>query len=226
VAKEIDPQRLMFVDEMGANIALHSLYAWSERGQRTRCSVSRNRGKNTTLLASISFEGMGSSLVVTGTVDATLFEAYLERVLLPHLRPGRILMMDNLCTHKGERVRKSIEGMGCELVHLPFYSPDFNHIEEAFSKIKSILRKVGAKPVRPWWRRSVERSRRSVLEMRGVSEASNLAPPTAPPAKGRRPSARPPRRCSRACWRRRFGELARKIVQAAPSGPKRRSRKT
>jgi transposase len=171
VANEINPQRLMFVDEMGANIALHSQYAWSERGQRTRCSVPRNRGKNTTLLASISVEDMGSSLVVTGTVDATLFEAYLERVLLPHLRPGRILVMDNLCTHKGERVIKPIEGVGCgcELVHLPFYSSDFNPLEEAFSKIKSILRKVGAKPVRPWWRRAVERSRRSVLEMRGVS---------------------------------------------------------
>ena len=74
-------------------------------------------------------EGIGPPLAVTDTVDATVFEAYLERVLLPHLRPGRIIMMDNLSAHKSERVRKSIEGVGRELLDLPSYSPDFNLIE-------------------------------------------------------------------------------------------------
>ena len=113
--------------------------------QGTLCSVPRNRGKNTTLLANMSVDGMGPSLAVTGAVDAAVFEAYLEQVLLPHLRPGRIVVMDNLSAHKSERVKEMIEGAGCELVYLPSYSPDFNPIEEAFAKIKGILRKAEAR---------------------------------------------------------------------------------
>ena len=145
LAGEVDPQRLVFVDEMGANPSLHPLYAWSERGRRAHCSVPRNRGKNTTLLANMSVDGMGPSLAVTGAVDAAVFEAYLEQVLLPNLRPGRIVVMDNLSAHKSERVKELIEGAGCELVYLPPYSPDFNPIEEAFSKIKALLRKAEAR---------------------------------------------------------------------------------
>jgi transposase len=89
-------------------------------------------------------EGIGPPLAVTNTVDATVFETYRERVLLSHLRQGRIMVMDTLSAHKSERVRKLIEGVGCELVYLPSYSPDFNLIEGAFSKIKRILRYVGA----------------------------------------------------------------------------------
>lgn len=85
-------------------------------------------------------EGIGPPLAVTDTVNATVFETYRERVLLSHLRPGRKMVMDNLSAHKSERVRRLIEGVGCELVHLPSYSPDFNLIEGAFSKIKRILR--------------------------------------------------------------------------------------
>ncbi len=96
LAGEVDPQRLVFVDAMGANTSVHPLYAWSERGRRAHCSVPRNRGKNTTLLANMSVDGMGPSLAVTGAVDAAVFEAYLEQVLLPNLRPGRIVVMDNL----------------------------------------------------------------------------------------------------------------------------------
>ena len=84
-------------------------------------------------------------MAVTGAVDAAVFEAYLEQVLLPHLRPGRIVVMDNLSAHKSERVKEMIEGAGCELVYLPSYSPDFNPIEEAFAKIKGILRKAEAR---------------------------------------------------------------------------------
>ncbi len=106
------------------------------------CAVPRNRGKNTTLLSSMSAEGMGPSLAVTGAVDARVFEAYLERVLLPELPPGRILVMDNLSAHKTEKARELVEARGCELVYLPPYSPDFNPIEEAFSKIKGLVRKA------------------------------------------------------------------------------------
>jgi transposase len=145
VGAEIDPRLLVFVDEMGANISLHSPYAWSSRGERAHCSVPRNRGKNTTLISSMSIEGMGASLAVTGAIDATAFETYLEQVLLPELHPGQIVVMDNLSAHKGDRVRELVEEGGCELLYLPPYSPDLNPIEEAFSKIKGVLRKVGAR---------------------------------------------------------------------------------
>ncbi len=160
IAKEVDPKRLLFVDEMGANISLHSLYAWSKRGERARCSVPRNRGKNTTLLASMSVEGIGPSLAITGAVDAQVFEAYLERVLLPELRPGWIVVMDNLSAHKTKKVRELVEEAGCELLYLPPYSPDLNPIEEAFSKIKGVLRKAEA------------RTRESLVEAMGPAISS------------------------------------------------------
>ena len=145
VAAQIDPKRLVFVDEMGSNTSLHSHYAWSKRGERAYCSVPRNRGKNTTLLASMSVEGMGPSMAIVGAVDTQAFEAYLEQVLVPYLRPGQVVVMDNLSAHKGERVKELIEGVGCELLYLPPYSPDLNPIEECFSKVKSLLRKAEAR---------------------------------------------------------------------------------
>jgi hypothetical protein len=88
VAKKIDAERLVFVDEMGSNTSLAALYAWSRRGDRARCSVPRNRGKNTTLLASMTSEGMGPCLAVVGSTTAAVFEAYVDQVLAPVLRPG------------------------------------------------------------------------------------------------------------------------------------------
>jgi transposase len=145
VSESSDPERFVFVDEMGANSSLWPLRAWSPRGERAHCLVPRNRGKNITLLASMSVEGMGSSLAVEGTTDREVFEAYVEEVLAPSLRREQIVVMDNLCAHKGERVRELVESMGCELLYLPPYSPDLNPIEEAFSKMKGILRKAEAR---------------------------------------------------------------------------------
>jgi hypothetical protein len=124
-------KRLVLVDEMGANTSLSPLHAWSRRGERARCAVPRNRGKNTTLLASMSVEGIGPSLAITGAVDARMDVRSLprERVLLPELCPGRIVVMDNLSAHKTQKVRELIEGAGCELLYLPPYSPDLNPIE-------------------------------------------------------------------------------------------------
>jgi transposase len=142
VAEQIDARRLVFVDEMGTNTSLSPLYAWAPRGERAFCSVPRNRGKNTTLLSSMSLEGMGPSLAVEGATDREVFEAYVERLLAPTLRRGQVVVMDNLTAHKGERVRELIEERGCELLYLPPYSPDLNPIEEAFSKVKRILQKA------------------------------------------------------------------------------------
>jgi transposase len=135
----------VFVDEMGTNTSLHPLYAWSPRGERARCSVRRNRGLNTTLLASMTAEGMGPCLAVEGATTRIVFEAYVEKGLVPSLRRGQVVVMDNLSAHKGERVRKLIESTGCELLYLPPYSPDFNPIEEAFSKVKGLMRKAEAR---------------------------------------------------------------------------------
>jgi transposase len=140
--KKVEPQRLVFVDERGANTSLSVLHAWSHTGKRAYCSVPRNRGKNTTLLASMSVEGMGPTLAVEGATDREVFEAYVEEVLAPSLRSGQIVVMDNLSAHRGHRVRELIEERGCELLYLASYSPDLNPIEEAFSKLKGILRKA------------------------------------------------------------------------------------
>ena len=157
VSGALDAQSLVFVDEMGTNTSLSPLYGWSKKGQRARCSVPRNRGKNTTLLATMSLEGMGPSLAVEGATNAKVFETYVERVLGPTLRRGQVVVMDNLSAHKGERIRELIEQRGCELVYLPSYSPDFNPIEEAFSKIKGLIRKAEA------------RSREALLEAIGAA---------------------------------------------------------
>jgi transposase len=119
--------------------------------------VPRNRGKNTTLLSSMTIEGMGPSLAVEGATTARVFETYVERVLGPGLRGGQVVVMDNLSSHKGERVRELIEQRGCELLYLPSYSPDLNPIEEAFGKMKSLIRKVEA------------RSREALLEALGAA---------------------------------------------------------
>jgi transposase len=157
VAQELDARSLVFVDEMGTNSALSPVYGWAKKGERAHCSVPRNRGKNTTVLSSMSVEGMGPSLAVEGATDTKVFETYVERVPAPTPREGRVVVMDNLSAHKGERVRELIEGRGCELLYLPSYSPDLNPIEEAFSKIKGLLRKAEA------------RSREALLEAIGTA---------------------------------------------------------
>jgi transposase len=108
--------------------------------------VPRNRGKNTTLLASMTTEGMGPCVAVVGaTTRGAVFETFVERLLAPALSPAQVVVMDNLGAHKGERVRELIQERGCELLYLPPYSPDLNPIEEAFSKVKGLLGRTGAR---------------------------------------------------------------------------------
>jgi transposase len=141
----LDAGRLVFVDEMGSNVSLSPLYAWSRRGERAFGSAPRNWGKNVTLLSSITAEGLGQSLAVEGSTTREVFETYLEGVLAPSLSPGQVVVMDNLSSHKGGKVREIVEGCGCELLYLPPYSPDFDPIEQAFSKIKGLIRKAQAR---------------------------------------------------------------------------------
>jgi transposase len=145
VGGSLDARRFVFVDEMGTNTSLCVLYGWARRGHRAYFRVPRNWGANVTLLSSMTHSGMGPSLAVEGPTTREVFEAYLEKILAPELLPGQIVVMDNLSSHKGSRVRELVEGRGCELLYLPPYSPDLNPIEEAFAKIKALLRRVGAR---------------------------------------------------------------------------------
>lgn len=145
VADRIEADRFVFVDEMGSNTSLHPLFAWSMSGERAPHSVPRNRGKNTTLVASMTVEGMGPALAMEGSTDSEVFETYVERFLVPSLQAGQVVAMDNLNAHKGERVRELIEAAECKLLYLPTYSPDLSPIEQAFAKIKGILRRAEAR---------------------------------------------------------------------------------
>jgi transposase len=145
VSGKLEASRFVFVDEMGSNTSLSPLYGWSRVGERLRTAAPRNWGKNVTLISSMTIEGMGPSVAVEGAATRAVFEAYVEQALAPSLRPGQVVVMDNLSAHKGRRVRELVEGAGCELLYLPPYSPDMNPIEEAFAKVKGILRKTQAR---------------------------------------------------------------------------------
>jgi len=139
------PGRLVFVDEMGTHTSLAPIYAYTPVGERAFFKIPRNRDKNTTLLTSMTTGGMGPSMAVEGATTSRVFETYVERLLAPALKAGEVVVMDNLGAHRPKRVRELIEAMGCELIYLPSYSPDLNPIEEALSKIKHILRNIGAR---------------------------------------------------------------------------------
>ena len=145
MAAIVEPERLLFVDECGTHTPLAPIYGYAPRGERLYVPVPRGRGKNTTPLSSMTIEGMGPSLTVEGSTTAQVFETYIEKVLLPGLRKGQIVVMDNLWAHRPKRIRELIEQHGCELLYLPAYSPDYNPIEEAFAKIKNLLRKAQAR---------------------------------------------------------------------------------
>ncbi len=145
LVSRFDVRRLMFVDESGMHTSMDRLRSRAPKGERAYGKVPRNRGKNTTLIASMSLCGMGESLCVEGATDSEVFEIYVEHFLAPKLCEGQVVVLDGLGAHRPKRVRELIEERRAELVFLPSYSPDLNPIEQAFSKIKNILRKVGAR---------------------------------------------------------------------------------
>jgi transposase len=136
---------LVFVDESSTNVALTPRYGRAPKGERSYGKAPRNWGKNVTLISSISMEGMGPSMSIEGSSDTESFSLYMREVLAPGLKSGQIVLMDNLSVHTSGWVRELIEGRGCLLWLLPSYSPDFNPIEEAFSKVKGLLRKAKAR---------------------------------------------------------------------------------
>jgi transposase len=145
IVRNIAARRLRFVDESGANITLARRYGWAPRNERCHGAVPRNYGRNLTLIASLSLQGIEAPMLLDGAVDTVAFTRYVEAVLLPTLRPGELVIWDNLSAHTHPPIRAMIEAAGCRLLHLPSYSPDFSPIELAFSKIKAQLRRVGAR---------------------------------------------------------------------------------
>lgn len=141
----LDPAQVVFVDETSTHTSLCRRYARAPRGQRAHGAVPRNHGGNVTLLACLTPTGIGPSVTIPGAVDGPAFLAYVTQVLLPSLRPGQVVILDNLSAHKGVAVREAVAAAGCELCFLPPYSPDFNPIELAFSVVKTALRAAAAR---------------------------------------------------------------------------------
>jgi transposase len=136
---------LVFVDETGTNTAMTARYGWAPRGQRATGSAPRNHGPNVTLVTTLSLAGLGPAMLIAGPMTTRAFEAYVAQVLVPTLQAGQIVVLDNLSAHTSQRTRDMIEAVGCTLRFLPPYSPDFNPIEWAFSKLKTWLRQVAAR---------------------------------------------------------------------------------
>lgn len=133
------------MDETAAHIAMTPRYARAPRGERVSGAVPRNHGQNTTLLAALSAAGMGAAMTLDGAADGAAFVAYVREFLAPTLRPGQVVVLDNLSVHKAAPARALIEARGCRLLFLPAYSPDFSPIELAFAKLKEALRRIGAR---------------------------------------------------------------------------------
>ena len=145
--KGIEPDRLVFVDESGATTEMTRRYGRAPCGERIREATPAGHWSTLTLLGAMSRKGMLASMTVESPTDGDVFLAYLDQVLCPALHPGQVVVMDNLSAHKIAGVRQRIEAAGAQLLYLPPYSPDFNPIEKAWSKIKHHLRSAQSRMV-------------------------------------------------------------------------------
>ncbi len=148
---DLDPARLVFLDETWTATNMARLRGRSPRGERLRSPIPHGHWKTTTLVAGLRLSGIAAPFVIDGPINRDAFQAYVDRVLVPELSPGDIVVMDNLGSHKGPAVRAAIEAAGARLLFLPPYSPDFNPIEMAFSKLKALLRKAAERTVEGLW---------------------------------------------------------------------------
>lgn len=142
---DLDPHHLYFVDETGVSTKMARRYGRAPKGERCRAPLPHGHWMTTTFVGALSLRGIEAPMMLDGPMYGEAFVAYVEQCLAPILRAGDIVIMDNLSSHKGERVRQAIEKQGARLLFLPPYSPDFNPIEMAFSKIKALLRKAAAR---------------------------------------------------------------------------------
>jgi transposase len=126
-------------------VSLTPRYGRAPRGQRVVGAVPRNHGPNVTVLAALRRDGITAAMTMTGATDGAVLALFVARILVPSLRPGQVVIWDNLSVHKNRKIRQRIEAAGCQLRFLPAYSPDFSPIEQAFSKLKTALRRAGAR---------------------------------------------------------------------------------
>jgi transposase len=143
--RNTSPEHLIYLDESGVSTQMTRLYARCTGGQRIHETTPDGRWKILTILGAISTRGMIATMTIEAATDREIFLAYLDHVLCPQLRPGDVVVMDNLSSHKVAGVRERIETAGAELLYLPPYSPDLNPIEKAWSKLKQLLRSVKAR---------------------------------------------------------------------------------
>ena len=143
--------RLVFIDETGAKTNMARLRGRGPRGRRLHAAVPWGHWKTTTFVAGLRRDGLTAPMLLDGPMNGVAFRAYVEQVLAPSLRPGDIVVMDNLPSHKVAGVRQAIKAAGAFLLYLPPYSPDLNPIELAFSKLKALLRKVAARTIEDLW---------------------------------------------------------------------------
>ena len=148
---DLDPERLVFIDETWTSTKMARSHGRAPKGERLRASIPHGHWKTTTFVAGLRLCGMVAPMVLDGPINGISFQAYVDQVLVPTLKPGDIVIMDNLGSHKKSGVREAIEAAGASLLYLPPYSPDFNPIEKAFSKFKAKLRKTAARTVESLW---------------------------------------------------------------------------
>ncbi len=143
--QEMDPTDLIIIDEMGVHLAMSRLYARSPKGERTHAKKPCHKGTKLSVIGALGFDEMVTALSIEGAVDGHVFSIFIKEMLVPKLKPGQIVLMDNLSAHKVDGIQEAIESKGATLRYLPAYSPDFSPIEECWSKIKEILRKIAAR---------------------------------------------------------------------------------
>lgn len=148
---DLEPERLVFIDETWTATNMTRSHGRCAKGERLRMGFPHGHRKTTTLVAGLRMTGMVAPMVLDGPINGDWFEAYVTQVLIPELRPGDVVIMDNLSSNKRASVRERIEAAGARLMFLPPYSPDFNPIEKAFSRLKAMLRKIGERTVSGLW---------------------------------------------------------------------------
>lgn len=148
---DLDPERLIFIDETGLNTKMARLRGRCRKGERLFASLPHGHWRTTTFVAGLRLGGLDAPMVIDGPMNGEAFLAYVEQVLVPTLAPGDVVVMDNLGCHKNAAVREAIQAAGAELRFLPPYSPDFNPIENAFSKLKALLRKAATRTRDALW---------------------------------------------------------------------------
>lgn len=148
---DLDPNHLVFIDETGASTKMARLRGRAKRGQRCRAAVPHGHWKTTTFIGALRLSGLTAPMVLDGPMNGDAFLAYVEQVLVPTLHPSDIVVMDNLPAHQRTGVRAAIEAARAERRFLPAYSPDLNPIENAFAKLKGLLRKAAARTVEELW---------------------------------------------------------------------------